>query len=313
MSTKQADPKSTVSPRDGAREVPAPRKTHHSGPIPRLLAGTFDFGGAAGTLYSNELMAGLVTEAGKRDRLLTFINLAPADGREKFFQEISGGYVNGVLLVGVTDHQFTEEVLRRWIGPIVLIDHYFEDLPITGVTDDSEGGAQSAVEHLLSLGHRRIGFVDISRRELNPWRYEGYAGALRNAGIEVDPKLVVPAFGSFEAGIAAGDTLLDMKHPPTAIFCFDDTRAFGVWRAAETHGIVVGRDLALVGFGDLAPKAGFPEDLTSVRFDPRELGKVAVEKMMDLVAGKGHRGDLVRVPTQLVIRKSSANVIIKRD
>jgi LacI family transcriptional regulator len=288
------------------------RKTHQRPPIPRIIAGTFDLGGGIGTLYTNELIAGLVTEAGKRDRLLMFINLAPSDGREKFFSEMASGNVNGILLVGVTDRGFTEEVLRRWIGPVVLVDHYFDDLPITGVIDDSAGGARNVVEHLLSLGHTRIGYVDISRRELNPWRYEGYSDGLRGAGIEVDPGLVVPAFGSFEAGLAAGDTLLSLKNPPTAIFAFDDTRAFGVWRVAETRGIQVGKDLALVGFGDMAPRAGFSEELTSVRFDPRELGRIAVEKIMDLVFGRSRRGELVKVPTQLMVRKSSAGAVIKR-
>ncbi|MBA4387676.1 MAG: hypothetical protein C0404_06820 [Verrucomicrobia bacterium] len=311
-------PKKSAAPRDegksdgSASDAQRHKKVRQPAPIPRIIAASLDFGGGPGTLYSNELMAGLVTEAGRRDRILTFINLATPDGREKFFQELAGGYVDGVLLVAMTDRAFAQEVLGRWLGPIVLIDHYFDGLPITGVVDDSLGGSKHAVEHLLSLGHRRIGYADISRRELNPWRYAGYESALQNAGIAVDSSIVVPTFGSFEAGKAAGDALLSQMHPPTAIFAFDDTRAWGIWRAAEARGMEVGRDLALVGYGDLAPKAGFPEDLTTVRFDPRHLGRVAVEKVIDLVTGKSHRGELVELPTQLIIRRSSAGAIARR-
>ena len=115
------------------------------------------------------------------------------------------------------------------------------------------------------------------------------------------------SFGSFESGLSAGNELLGRRDPPTAVFAFDDTRAWGVWRAAEARGLEVGRDLALVGFGDTAARAGFPEELSSVRFGSSDMGRLAVAKLRELMAGRGQAGEIVLVPTELVVRKSSRN------
>jgi DNA-binding LacI/PurR family transcriptional regulator len=75
------------------------------------------------------------------------------------------------------------------------------------------------------------------------------------------------------------------------------------------RGREVGRDLALVGFGDTATRAGFPEELSSVYFDSRDLGQVAIRKLQGLMAGKGKPGELVKLPTELKIRKSSRDAV----
>jgi DNA-binding LacI/PurR family transcriptional regulator len=272
----------------------------------RVVVGSYQ--GAGGGGYVGDMMAGLTSAAAQTGWLLSFSNLMMPAARQEFFEEVNSGQVDGMLLLSFTDRPLVEEVLRVWHGPLVLVDHYFEDLPVTSVIDDSEGGARQVVEHFIELGHRRIGYAEITRREMNPWRYRGYASALGAAGIELDESLIRPTFGSFEGGRGTGDELLSLADPPTAIFAFDDNRAWGVWRAAEARGLEVGKDLALAGFGDQAAKAGFAEDLlTSVGFDGRQLGRAAVNKLDEQIAGKSPRGELVKVPTELTIRQSSRN------
>ncbi|HOX06369.1 MAG TPA: GntR family transcriptional regulator [Planctomycetota bacterium] len=254
---------------------------------------------------TSAMLAGLADAAGASRWSLSFANLAIPAARQEFLAALGRREVDGLLLLSMSDRTMVEEALGAWGGPAVLVDHYFEGLPLTGIIDDSEGGARAAVEHLLALGHRRIGYVEISQRERNPWRYAGYAGALRSAGVEPDESLAVKAFGSFESGQAAGQELLARTNPPTAVLAFDDLRAWGVWRAAESRGLEVGRNFALVGFGDTAAQVGFPEELSSVRFDGRELGRLAVARLADLMAGNGQPGELVKVPTELVVRRSS--------
>jgi len=293
-----------VSRRHGQGTLVLPKvQKREGGAKGRVTVGSYQVGDGGG--YLGEIIAGLTAAAGRAGWLMSFSNLALPAVRQGFFADLSGGQVDGVLLVTFTDRVLIEDMLRVWHGPMVLVDHYFEDLPITGVIDDSEGGARQAVNHLLSLGHRRIAYAEMTRRENNPWRYAGYAGALHDAGLEIEEDLVAPCFGSFDGGRRAGEEFLSMDEPPTAIFAFDDLRAWGIWRAAEARGLEVGKDLALVGFGDTAARAGFPEELSSVRFDSRVIGRTAVEKLEEQIDGEGRAGEVVEVATELVIRKSS--------
>ncbi len=270
----------------------------------RVIVGSYQV--EAGTGYVGDIMSGLTGAAADTGWLLSFSNMMMPDARQEFFDELRGGGVDGLLLMSFTDRPLVEEILRVWHGPLVLVDHHFEDLRLTGVIDDSEGGARQVVEHLLELGHRRIGYAEMTRRDSNPWRYRGYVAALTAAGIEIDEQLVVPTYGSFDGGMRTGEQLLALKDPPTAIFASDDTRAWGVWRAAEARGLKVGKDLALAGFGDQAAKAGFAEDmLTSVRFDGHLLGRGAVKKLNAQIEGKAALGELVKVPTELLVREST--------
>jgi LacI family transcriptional regulator len=262
-------------------------------------------GGGAWGPHASGVLAGLTSEAGRMGWSLTFRDMIIPAVRQEFFVALRSGQIDGLLLVSVTDRLLIEEVLGVWRGPAVLADHYFGGLPVTSVIDDSQDGARQATEHLLSLGHRRIGYVEVSVRESNPWRYQGYSDALRAAGIEPDEALVVPSFASFDSGRLAGEKLLELSVPPTAVLTFDDLRAWGVWRSAEARGLSVGRDFAIVGYGDTAVQAGFPEELSSVRFSSRDLGRLAVEKLAAQIAGREQPGDLVKVPTELMIRKSS--------
>jgi DNA-binding LacI/PurR family transcriptional regulator len=302
-SLSQLERDGLLSRRHGQGTLVLPRKNGRARRTEaRVLVASY---GQAGGGYGSAMLAGLTEGAGEARWALSFSNLTIPAARQDFLTALRARGSDGLLLLSLSDRRMVEEALAAWSGPAVLIDHHFADLPLTGVIDDSESGARQAVEHLLALGHRRIGYVDMTKRDRNPWRYAGYAGALRAAGIEPDESLAVKAYGSFEAGQTAGEELLARADPATAVLAFDDLRAWGVWRAAEARGLEVGRNFALVGFGDTAAQAGFPEELSSVRFDSRALGRLAVEKLAGLMAGKGTPGELCTVPTELVVRKSS--------
>jgi len=250
------------------------------------------------------LIAGLSSQATAQEWQPAFIDLTTPDSRRRLFEELAGGGIDGVLLVSCLDRELVAELTRNWGGAVVLADHWFEDLRVTGVTDDAEGGARQAVNHLLALGHRRIGYVEISRREYNPWRYRGYRLALEEAGIPVDERLVVPSAYSLQSSRLAAEQLLGLDNPPTAILAFDRLRAWGVWRAAELRGMAVGRDLSLVAFD----RDDVPPELTAVRAEGGRLGRVAVERLTEIADGKAEPGGLVTVPTELVVGQSSGAV-----
>jgi LacI family transcriptional regulator len=251
------------------------------------------------------LIAGLSSQATALEWQTVCIDLTTPDSRRRLFDELSRGGIDGVLLVACLDRELVAELTRNWGGPVVLADHWFEDLRVTGVTDDAEGGARQAVNHLLALGHRRIGYVEISRREYNPWRYRGYRLALEEAGIPLDEKLVVPSAYSLQSSRLAAEQLLGLNEPPTAILAFDRLRAWGVWRAVELRGLTIGKDLSLVAFD----RGDVPPELTAVRADGARLGQAAVERLTGIADGKAEPGGLVTIPTELVVGQSSGPAV----
>lgn len=280
------------------------RKAVKSGRLPIIVA-TLGMNSVPGHL--TDVMAGLSETGANKQPAFAFLNLALPEARTKLLKDLSNGRAAGVLLAGIADKDLVISVRDAWDGPVVLVDHYFHDLPLTGVVDDSETGATQATEHLISLGHRRIAYLEISARDLNPWRYSGYAKALEKAGLQVSPELVVPSFASYESGRRAGEALLALPDPPTAVFAFDDIRAWGVWRAAEARGLTVGGNFALVGYGDQSEKIGLPDELTSVHFDVKELWRSALQELQLHADGGADVGRHVMIPTELRVRKSSAN------
>ena len=279
-----------------ARVAPEPGKA-----AGHLLVGCSGGGGT-------EFISGIAEVAGGEQWLSSFCNLVSPSGRADFNARLAAGGLDAVVLLSVVDRKTVEAVLDVWRGPVVLVDHHFPGLAVTSVMEDCAGGLRRATEHLLELGHRRIGYVEPSRRELNPWKYQGYAQALGGAGLPLDPSLVAQAAPTFEAGQRAGEQLLALAEPPTALVASCDRLAWGAWRAAELAGRQVGRDLALVGYGDDAAVSGLGQELSSVSFDQVELGRTAMRKVVELRAGRASPGELVLVPTELVVRYSSKHV-----
>lgn len=256
--------------------------------------------------HVGEILAGIASAASIAGHLISFVNVFTPAGHRRILNREELKEVDGILLVCLSDRKFVEKVMNVWEGPLVLADHHFDDLPITGVVDDSEYGIAKIVEHFVSLGHRRIAYIEVKNRALNPWRYNGYVEALEAAGIELDPQLVRGTNSTFSEGRDVGGELLDMDNPPTAILTFDDIRAWGVWRAAEDRGMEVGKDIAIAGFGDRAARTGFPDDLTSVHVDNETLGKRSLAELEALIDGNSIPGGMIRIPVELIVRKSSA-------
>jgi LacI family transcriptional regulator, galactose operon repressor len=256
--------------------------------------------------YLNEILVALAESVDEADLTLSFGNLYEPLGRRSLFEKLRGGAPAGVLLVSLDNESLAREVLEAWSGPTVAVDHFFPSLPVSCVLDDSAGGARQGTEHLLQLGHRRIAYVDATYRRANPWRYAGYAAALEAFGLEVNPDLVINSRPTLEAAAEAGRKLLASHKPPTAILAFDQTRGYGVWRAAEEAGMVVGRDLAIVSHGPVQPLGlGREPEMSTVTFESAEVGMAAVRKLRQLMANNSRKCEEVLIPTRLVIGRSS--------
>jgi len=188
------------------------------------------------------------------------------------------------------------------VDPIRFADNKCVTIGATNFT-----GGITAVEHLLSLGHRRIGHaggphsVDCSHARL-----AGYSSALRRAGIELDETLITHSAFSYDGGRQVAHHLLDRFDRPTAIFAASDEISFGLMEEARRRSIRIPQDLSVVGFDDtfLASRSSPP--LTTVAQPLLEMGRVATRSLAQLITNDVVATRHIELATRLVVRDSTA-------
>jgi LacI family transcriptional regulator len=189
---------------------------------------------------------------------------------------------------------------------VVLLDRGIRGLSVDTVTVENAAGARRAVEHLLGLGHRRIGAVadspDIHSTEQ---RLRGYRAALRTAGIPDEPELVSIGDSTQQGGYEAATRLLGRRPLPEALFATSNFMTAGAVRAIRELGLRLARDIALVGFDDTDWATLIEPPITVVRQPVAEMGRKAGELIMERLRGSSAPARRVRLRTELVIRRSA--------
>lgn len=214
--------------------------------------------------------------------------------------------LDGILISGLrTDDPYLTQLQSIQI-PAVLWDLKVASNPLVGsVCYDSLRGAQMAVEHLLSLGHRRIAIFNGHRyAQVCYERLDGYRLALINAGITPDPALEL--WGDFTEAGAEEAAELFIQKGVTAVFCACDTTAIGLMRQLKGKGKRVPRDLSVVGYDDSPLSSAVSPALTTVSQDFYRIGQVACGMMNALLQGLPLHCETV-LP-KLVVRDSTGPV-----
>jgi LacI family transcriptional regulator len=215
--------------------------------------------------------------------------------------------IDGAVLVSMSGRDRIGIELRRLAVPMVTIDPDDDPaagIPAIGVTNWS--GGRIATEHLIGLGHRRIGMIGGPRSLLcSRARRDGYRAAIEDAGLPLDPGLLDAGDFCFDSGLAAGGRLLDRPDAPTAIFVASDQMAFGVYAAAWSRGLRVPEDLSVVGFDDLDAHWATPP-LTTVRQPLVEMGRLATRTLLGLIRGEPAVAARAELVTELIVRASTA-------
>ncbi|SEI89955.1 LacI family DNA-binding transcriptional regulator [Frateuria terrea] len=213
---------------------------------------------------------------------------------------------DGVILTPpLTDHAQLLECLRKQDVPFASIAPRHPEACI-GVMLREREAAAAMVEHLVSLGHRRIAHIigDLEHGA-GIWRLAGYRDGLGRAGLKEDPAYMVQGRFSFESGVAAMRQLLALPQRPTAIFAGDDDMAVGaIWAAAEA-GVSIPRDISICGFDDTTMATQVWPPLTTVHQPVREMGRRATQELLLRVLNKGE-ARMVEVDYQMRIRASTA-------
>jgi len=190
--------------------------------------------------------------------------------------------------------------------PLVLVDLQY-DVDANYISVDNRYGAYCATEHLIELGHRRIGLISGPLiQPVSHLRIAGYQDALRKHGLPYDPTLVVHGNFAHSGGEAGAVHFLALENPPTAIFACNDQMAFGTVRTLRRHGMRVPEDISVIGFDDIAEASISYPPLTTIRQPLCEMGRLAADYICRVIDGveKG-RLQLTLTP-ELIVRKSTA-------
>ena len=212
-----------------------------------------------------------------------------------------------ILTPPLTDHRRLLGCLHATGLPFASIAPRHPEQCI-GVMLREREAAAAMVDHLVSLGHRRIAhIVGDPEHGAGVWRLAGYRDGLARAGLKEDPAYMVQGRFSFESGVTAMRQLLALPLRPTAVFAADDDMAVGaIWAAAEA-GVSVPRDISICGFDDTTIATQVWPPLTTIHQPVREMGRRATQELLLRVLNKGE-ARMVEVDYQMRIRASTAPI-----
>ncbi len=213
---------------------------------------------------------------------------------------LGGSVIDGAIVV-------TPTVVDAHNGgiPVVAVDPHTGPTDVPTVDSDNYGGAIIATEHLLSLGHRRIGFIG-GRPDLESarMRERGFRDAMSRAGVAVEDDLVV--VGGFRAESAEGPAraLLSRHDRPSAVFAANDLTAIRTMEVAGELGLDVPGDVSVIGFDNVPESALATPPLTTISQPLKEIGATALRMLVSVLAGVDPEPAHVRLPTTMVERAS---------
>jgi LacI family transcriptional regulator len=216
---------------------------------------------------------------------------------QKYVSLLTNSISDGVIIVAPVAGEFNID------APIVSIDPLASNPNYPAVHATNYQGAMDAMEHLLSLGHKRIGYIS-GRAELESSnrRLMGYRASLEKAGIPVDEKLIASGDYTTETGAQCARELLSLDPPPTAIFASNDQMAIGVFQVAQELGLRIPDDLSVIGFDNITESKYM--GLTTVDQFISEMGYVATQMLIKLINDIPLEDQTYQMKTQLVIRSS---------
>jgi LacI family transcriptional regulator len=251
--------------------------------------------GAAEALYEQEQRVVLCPTHHEHDREVTLL------------ERLMNGTTDGAIVLLPEESNEELRRLQDYGYPFVVADPRQPlDEGIPAVSASHSAGARAATDHLVRLGHRRIGLITGFRGwTATEERLEGYKAALAAAGLPFLPELVVEGQFNAESGYAAGRELLELPDRPTAIFASNDNMAAGALRAALGRGLRVPDELSVVGFDDTELARILAPRLTTVRQPLAELGRTAVSLLNRLIEGQRIEALRVELSTRLIVREST--------
>jgi LacI family transcriptional regulator len=195
--------------------------------------------------------------------------------------------------------------------PLVVIDRTQPDLTIPAITSDNYSGAYQAVLLLVEYGHRNIACVQgLKNSQSNNDRVAGFIDAMKYSAIDEEHYKIVGHNFSIDSGYIHGKDLLTAPGPPTAILALNNSISLGILKAVAELEINIPGDLSLISFDEQSYSAYLNTPMTTIEQDKKQIGKMAVERLIDQIEGTENQnfGEVIRIPTKINPRKSLARI-----
>nr|WP_321979725.1 LacI family DNA-binding transcriptional regulator [uncultured Cohaesibacter sp.] len=223
-----------------------------------------------------------------------------------YFNMLSDGHADGMILMTgkmPLDCDLPHDISQKVVVALEMIDN----VDLTHVVIDNEYASIEAIDHLVSLGHKKIAYIAGPIPEgMSVRRLAGFRHAMMADGLKLPEAYIQQGNFSYQSGERAADRLLDLPDPPTAIYTANDEMAFGAIRAAKKRGLSVPEDLSIFGFDDTYLAEAFVPALTTVRQPCLEIGSRAMTRLLAHLSGDNPDTDSIVVPTEIVVRETTA-------
>lgn len=247
----------------------------------------------------------------KHDRHLLVCNTdQESDGGTRFLEQVAGSLSDGILVANHGDLPIDDlkKLQGRGVPVVISVWEQADEPPgIPCVTFDSKGAARLATQHLIELGHRRIGaIIGSPKKGIHRARYAGYREIMRDAGIRAVAADERFTGDSFDEGYEAARDLLVSRPDLTAIFVSNDLPALGVLNAAADLGYTVPQDLSVASITDIIPARQSRPGLTTVAIPTAELAEQGIVLLVELMAGRASTTTVMHTSTpKLIVRGST--------
>jgi LacI family transcriptional regulator len=263
-----------------------------------------------------DVVRGIQMEAAEREKLVVVVE-AEAIGadehalsrREELFARlVLDGRVDGMIVAFATPEDRLIARLAERSLPLVLVNRRLANIPNWVAVDDVKG-AEVAVEHLVSLGHERIGFLGFGQlADTAQRREQGFRGAMAAAKLDVHPAWVASTDPSKDGGRRAVAEILDASggDPPTALFSASLVGAIGALAELHERGVTVPESVSLVAFNDHEIANDTSPPLTTVRLPNVQMGRQAMRLAIDVADGGDNSEIMIDGPIEVVQRASTA-------
>jgi len=255
------------------------------------------------SFYALELIRGVGTlcESLKLDMLLHITDSRLA---------LSMKGVGGIMFADIIGNRHQLEAAISNGIHCMVINNYIEDLDVSCIAVDNKGGAEAAVDYLVSLGHKKIAHItgDLVTQAA-AWRLEGYQRALKKHNIVLTSEYTQRTDYSRGHARQAAETLFKLSDPPTAIFAASDSMALEVMTVARELGKEIPRDLSIMGFDDNPSGLYGPVALTTVRQPLIKMAQDGVKELNAMMSAKKKMPvKKIILPTEVVVRESCRNI-----
>ncbi len=255
--------------------------------------------------FYSEINTAVLHECEKQGYNLIFASFTTQNGTVQFPNLIKACDVDGVIFYGDVDPAVLR-ALSKYDLPHIIIDNHVHMSNVLSVSANYRHAAEVAVKHLTDLGHRKIAYIgNYANTDFGAQTLSGYQQALSDADFSVSARWVQCEAFSENSAYACMERILSCAELPTAIACSADIYAIGAIRCIKDNGLKVPDDFSVTGIDDILLSRYTDPTITTVKIDKGEIGKTAVQLLLQAIAGESVSGITIQ-SDQLIQRNSTS-------